>query len=299
MSLSNTKVGFIGLGLMGAPMAANLCAASAEMTVYNRTASKCAALAEAGAHVAATPQEVARRIGAGFIILCVSDTSSLEAAVSGENGVLSGLAPGATVIDMGTSKVSVTRQLACRVAAAGGRFIDAPVSGGEVGAKAGSLSIMAGGDPADIENAKPLFDELGSALTRIGPVGTGQAAKIANQTIVGATVGIVAESLALAQAAGADINQVRTALSGGFAASRILELHGQRMIDGAFAPGARATTQLKDMHLAVDLADEVDLSLPLMTQSRDLWAEMVDAGLGDLDQSGYFAFLKSGYFPKA
>ena len=211
--------------------------------------------------------------------------------MTGEAGILTALVPGVTVIDMGTTEVPVTRALATAVTAAGGHYIDAPVSGGEVGAKAGSLSIMAGGDAADIANVTPVFDVLGSALTHIGPVGTGQAAKVANQTIVGATVSIVAESLALAQAAGADMAQVRTALMGGFASSRILDLHGQRMIDGAFTPGARATTQLKDMRQAIKLADELGMSLPLMQQSRDLWAAMADDGKGDLDQSGYFAFV--------
>lgn len=151
---------------------------------------------------------------------------------------------------------------------------------------------MGGGDPTVIQSATPLFDVLGNAFTHIGPVGTGQAAKVANQIIVGTTVSIIAEALALAQAAGADIKQVRSALMGGFAGSRILELHGQRMINGTFAPGARATTQLKDLRQAVGLMSEADLSLPLTSKTYDLWSDMVDAGLGDLDQSGYFQFVK-------
>jgi 3-hydroxyisobutyrate dehydrogenase-like beta-hydroxyacid dehydrogenase len=290
MPLSGTKVGFIGLGLMGAPMAANLLAANAKLTVYNRTVEKSAGLAKDGAIVATCPKTAAE--GAGFIILCVSDTPSLEAAICGEHGVLQGLKSGARVIDMGTSEVNVTRRLAAKVEALGGRYIDAPVSGGEVGAIAGSLSIMAGGDPTDIDAAMQIFNLLGAALTHVGPVGTGQAAKVANQTIVGTTVSIIAESFALAAAAGADIARVREALMGGFASSRILELHGQRMIDDAFSPGARATTQLKDMRQAIDLAKEVDLSLPLLSKSHALWADMVEAGMGDLDQSGYFAFVR-------
>lgn len=298
MPLTDTKVGFIGLGLMGNPMAANLLAANATLTIYNRTASKCVGLAEKGASVAATPKEIAQCTGTGFIILCVSDTSSLKAAICDTNGVLPGLVPGATVIDMGSSSVTATRQLANIVKEAGGRYVDAPVSGGEAGAKAGSLSIMAGGKPTDIEHVKSVFDVLGDSLTHIGPVGTGQAAKVANQAIVGATVGIIAESLSLAKAAGADLDRVREALMGGFAASRILELHGQRMIDGAFTPGARATTQKKDMRQAIELAEEIGLSLPLMRQSRDLWTKMVDEGLGDLDQSGFFQFVQSDQEPK-
>ncbi|WP_217351930.1 NAD(P)-dependent oxidoreductase [Ruegeria sp. HKCCD8929] len=292
MPLTDSKVGFIGLGLMGAPMAANLLAANADLIVHNRTAKKCADLAELGARVAMTPGEVGQEVGAGSIVLCVSDTPSLEAVLCGENGVLTELVSGTTVIDMGTSEVSATRRLAAEVQARGGRYVDAPVSGGETGAREGSLSIMAGGASADIDAAKPIFDVLGGMLTHIGPVGTGQAAKVANQTIVGTTVGIIAESLALAAAAGADIVKVREALMGGFAGSRILQLHGQRMIDGAFSPGARAATQLKDMRQAVDLAREVDLSLPLLSKSHALWAAMVEAGMGDLDQSGYFAFVR-------
>lgn len=293
MPLSGLKVGFIGLGLMGAPMAANLQKANAALTVYNRTAAKCESFAKTGASVAATPKDFARKVGDGIIIICVSDTASMQETLQGNSGVLAGLSHGATVIDMGTSEVSVTRRLAKDIAAAGGRFVDAPVSGGEVGAKAGSLSIMAGGDVSDITRAMPVFEVLGASVTHIGPVGTGQAAKVANQMIVGATVCAIAESLALAKAAGADIVQVRKALLSGFAGSRILELHGQRMIDETYTPGARATTQLKDMHQALALADEVEMTLPMMAICRDLWVQMVDAGLGDLDQSGYAQFVKT------
>lgn len=293
MPLSQTKTGFIGLGLMGAPMAKNLLDAGAQLTVFNRTRAKCEPLEALGASIADSPQAVAQQTEGGIIILCVSDTPSMEAAILGEQGILSSLAAGTLVIDMGTSEVSVTRRIAVEVEKAGGRFIDAPVSGGETGAQTGTLSIMAGGSEADIARAKPVFDALGKALTHIGPVGTGQAAKAANQAIVGATVSIIAESMLLAQAAGADIARVREALLGGFAGSRILDLHGQRMIDEAFEPGARATTQLKDMRQAVDLADEIGLSLPLIQKTRDLWAEMVDDGFGGLDQSGYFKFAGS------
>lgn len=292
MPTLNCNVGFIGLGLMGAPMAENLLKAKMALTVYNRTAAKCETLSKAGASVATNPRDLAQSVGAGLIVVCVSDTVSLEDAVLGDLGVLAGLSCGATVIDMGTSAVSATRKLAAQVAQAGGKYIDAPVSGGEVGAKAGTLSIMAGGAVSDINRAMPLFDVLGKITTHIGPVGTGQAAKVANQTIVGATVCAVAESLALAKAAGADLVQVRKALLPGFAGSRILELHGQRMIDEAFAPGARATTQLKDMRQALDLADELEMSLPMMALCRDLWTQMVDTGMGDLDQSGYAQFVK-------
>lgn len=293
MVFGQTKIGFIGLGLMGAPMATNLLNAGARLIVYNRTLAKSEGLAASGAKVANTPSEVAQVTGSGFIFLCVSDTGSLAEAIYGEGGILSSLVSGVTVIDMGTTGVTETRRFAQLVSNAGGRYIDAPVSGGEVGAKAGTLSIMAGGTIDDIERTRPLFEVLGSTLTHIGPIGTGQAAKAANQTIVGATITIVAEAFAMAQAAGADLSHVRNALLAGFAGSRILDLHGQRMIEAAFTPGARASTQLKDLRQATDLMEELGLSLPLMRKSRDLWEEMIKSGLGDIDQSGYFKFVKS------
>jgi 3-hydroxyisobutyrate dehydrogenase-like beta-hydroxyacid dehydrogenase len=292
MPLSNMNVGFIGLGLMGTPMAEHLRRAGAALTVHNRTAAKTVPFAQAGAHAAETPRDLAERVGDGFIIICVSDTESLTTTLLGRNGVLAGMSRGATVIDMGTSEVSVTRKLAAQINVAGGHYIDAPVSGGEVAAKAGELSIMVGGDALDIELAMPLFEVLGKSVTHIGPVGTGQAAKVANQMIVGATICAVAEALALAKAAGADVVQVRNALLSGFAGSRILELHGQRMIDEEFTPGARATTQLKDMRQALALAGEVEVTLPMMTQCCALWTNMVDTGLGGLDHAGYAKFVQ-------
>ena len=287
------KIGFIGLGLMGAPMAHNIFRSDANLVVYNRTPAKADSLTENGAVLATSPADLAHRVGSGIIVICVSDTPSLETALSGENGVISGLAEGALVIDMGTSGVSATKRLAEAIQRAGARYIDAPVSGGEVGAKEGTLSIMVGGDERDLARAEPVFRILGKATTHVGPVGSGQAAKAANQVIVGATVAIVAEALLLAKEAGADMAAVREALSGGFAGSRILELHGQRMIDGSFAPGARASTQLKDMRQAADLAEECGLSLPLLAKARDLWVEMVASGRGELDQAGFFDFANS------
>ena len=194
---------------------------------------------------------------------------------------------------MGTTEVSATKQMAYRVEQSGGRYLDAPVSGGEVGARDATLSIMVGGAPKDVERGRAIFNVLGKLVTHIGPLGTGQATKAANQVIVGASITIIAEALILAQAAGADIAHVREALLGGFAGSRILDLHGQRMIDRTFEPGARATTQLKDMHQAVDLAEELNLSLPFMRLSCDLWTDMIETGYGALDQSGYFDYILS------
>ena len=293
MPLSKMKIGFVGLGLMGTPMARNLLTSGAILTINNRTAKKCAPLVALGAKASPSPREMAKQVGAGIIVLCVSDTPALCTALSGPEGILSGIAPGTLVIDMGTTEVSATKQMAYRVEQSGGRYLDAPVSGGEVGARDATLSIMVGGAPKNVERGRVIFNVLGKLVTHIGPVGTGQATKAANQVIVGASITIIAEALILAQAAGADIAHVREALLGGFAGSRILDLHGQRMIDRTFEPGARATTQLKDMHQAVDLAEELNLSLPFMRLSCDLWTDMIETGYGALDQSGYFDYILS------
>jgi len=293
MPVSHMKIGFVGLGLMGTPMAGNLLKAGAQLTLFNRTLAKCASLAGLGASVAATPKELAAQTAGGIIILCVSDTPAFDAAMCGPEGILSGLVANTLIIDMGSSEVGTTKRIAQQVEQAGCRLIDAPVSGGEVGAQSATLSIMVGGDETDINRARPVFDVLGKSLTHIGPVGTGQAAKAANQVIVGGTVSIVAEAMLMAQAAGADIARVREALLGGFANSRILELHGQRMIDQTFEPGAYARTQLKDMTQAAELTKELELSLPFLDKSKELWFEMVKAEFGELDQSGYFKFIQS------
>ena len=274
-------------------MARNLLTSGATLIVNNRTAIKCAPIVALGAKASPSLREMAKQVGAGIIVLCVNDTPALCTALSGPEGILSGIAPGTLVIDMGTTEVSATKQMAYRVEQSGGRYLDAPVSGGEVGARDATLSIMVGGAPKDVERGRPIFNVLGKLVTHIGPVGTGQATKAANQVIVGASIAIIAEALILAQAVGADIAYVREALLGGFAGSRILDLHGQRMIDRAFEPGARATTQLKDMRQAVGLAEEMNLSLPFMRLSCDLWADMIETGYGELDQSGYFDYILS------
>jgi 3-hydroxyisobutyrate dehydrogenase-like beta-hydroxyacid dehydrogenase len=186
---------------------------------------------------------------------------------------------------MGTSKVTATRAFARDVESAGGQYIDAPVSGGTIGAQSGTLTIMAGGNDNAMARAQPVFDVLGQKTTHVGPVGTGQVAKAANQIIVGLNIGAVAEALTLAKKAGADPARVREALSGGFADSRILEVHGQRMVEGEFEPGARSTIQRKDLDQAVELAAELGFELPATALGRDLYDKLIDAGHGDLDHS--------------
>lgn len=294
--LDGQTIGFIGLGLMGRPMCRNLKAAGAELVIYNRGRAPLEELAGQGMSPAETPREVAER--APVIILMVSDTAAVEAVLGAADGaadgVIAGLAPGALVIDMGTTAVTATRALASLVADSGGAYLDAPVSGGQVGAEAGSLSIMAGGEAASYTRAEPIFRVLGGRVTHVGDTGAGQVAKTANQIIVALTIGAVAEALTLAKRAGVDPAKVREALDGGFASSRILELHGKRMVADDFTPGGRAKTQLKDMVQAMYLAAELGLALPATELSRDLYTRMVEAGWGDLDHSGLIKVIEEG-----
>ncbi|MGE4013118.1 MAG: NAD(P)-dependent oxidoreductase, partial [Alphaproteobacteria bacterium] len=238
-ALKGQKIGFIGLGLMGKPMSRRLKAAGAEVTVYNRTRAVADELAQDGMRVAASPKHVAA--ASDITIVCVLDTPACEAVMRGADGVFAGIKEGALVIDMGTTQVTNTRALATEARALGAEYLDAPVSGGQVGAEAGTLSIMVGGSAAAFARAKPAFEAMGQRVTLVGDVGAGQVAKTANQVIVGLTIGAVAEALTLAQRAGVDPGKVREALMGGFATSRILELHGKRMVDGNFTPGGKAT----------------------------------------------------------
>ena len=287
--LSGHVVGFIGLGLMGRPMSMNLHASGAEVVVHNRSRAVVDALASEGLSPAHSPREVAER--APVVIVMATDTPAVERIVNADNGIASGIAPGSLVIDMGTTAVQATRALAQAVESHGAHYVDAPVSGGEIGAKTGTLSIMAGGTPDAIARAMPYFEVMGASVTHVGDVGAGQIAKAANQVIVGLTIGAVAEALALAKRAGAEPAKVREALQGGFAASRILEVHGQRMIDGAFTPGGKATTQRKDMQEALDLAAAIGLELPATTLSRDLYDRLIASGGGDLDHSGLYTVI--------
>lgn len=281
---------------MGAHMARNLAASDVELTIYNRTRAKADALAGEGISVADTPKALAEAVGDGVIIICVTDTPAMEAILAGSDdapGLLEGLADGALVIDMGTSRVETTRRLAEQVASKGACFVDAPVSGGEVGARDGTLTIMAGGDESAFERASAVFGVLGRSHTHIGPVGAGQIAKCANQVIVAVTLTAVAEALVFAEKGGADPAKTREALLGGFAGSRILELHGQRMIDQAFEPGGRARTQLKDLDQTLEFAEQIGVAMPLLERDTELWREMVARGWGDLDQSGIMVLMRA------
>ena len=285
-SLDGETIGFIGLGLMGRPMSLNLKKAGGRLVVHNRSRPVVDEMAAEGMIAADTPGAVAAQ--AKTVIIMVSDTPAAQAVIAGTDGILGAVGPQSLVIDMGTTAVSVTRRLAAAVAAAAGQYLDAPVSGGVVGAEDGTLTIMAGGSEDAVERATPLFDVLGHRVTHVGGVGTGQIAKAANQVIVGLAIGAVAEALTLARRAGADPAKVRQALKGGFADSRILELHGQRMVSGVsgdFRPGGKATTQRKDLAQALDLAAELGLEMPATRLNRDLYDRLIAAGFGDEDHS--------------
>lgn len=288
-ALTEFKTGFIGLGLMGKPMCLNLLKAGADLNVYNRSAEVAQQLQQPGITLCDSPCAVAAN--SDIIVLMVADSQAVEDVMLGKAGLLSGLKQGSIVMDMGTTSVSTTRKLAARVNEIGSEFVDAPVSGGQIGAIDGQLSIMAGGSIAALRRVQPILDILGKVTVHIGAVGTGQVTKAANQVIVGLNIGAVAEALTLAKRAGADLNRVREALLGGFAASRILEVHGQRMIDGSFAPGGKILTQHKDLSQAIELAAQFGLKLPATQLNRDLYQSLIDAGEGELDHSALILAL--------
>ncbi|MEJ2057514.1 MAG: NAD(P)-dependent oxidoreductase [Desulfofustis sp.] len=287
-TISHT-IGFIGLGLMGKPMCRNLIDAGIDLVVTNRSAKPRREIAQAGATAVATPAEVGAR--AEITVIMVADTQAVESVLCGENGLLEQIRDGALVIDMGTTSVLKTRGFSEMVAEKGGLYVDAPVSGGTIGAESGSLTIMAGGTREGFEKALPILEILGERITHVGDPGAGQVAKAANQVIVGLNIGAVAEALALAKAAGVDPARVRQALQGGFADSRILEVHGQRMVDGDYRLGARSTTQRKDMHQAIEFGAALGLDLPATSLSRDLYDRLIERGGADLDHSALFTLL--------
>ncbi len=283
------KVGFIGLGLMGKPMCRNLIEAGIDLVVTNRSAGPRKELEQAGATAVKTAGQVAAR--AEIIIIMVADTAAVESVLLGKDGLIDHLQDDTLVIDMGTTSVLKTRQFSQLTSLNGGLYVDAPVSGGTIGAESGSLTIMAGGTEEGFQRALPTLQILGERITHVGAPGAGQVAKAANQVIVGLNIGAVAEALALAKAAGVDPARVRQALQGGFADSRILEVHGKRMVDGDYRLGARCTTQRKDMHQALEYAATLGLDMPATSLSRDLYDRLIEQGGADLDHSALFSLL--------
>ena len=263
-----TKIGFIGLGIMGKPMAANLLAAGHELFLKTRRDVPPDLIA-AGGKACANAREVAEK--ADIVITMVPDTPQVEEVLFGKDGVGEGLASGKIVVDMSSISPIATKEFAKRVNALGADYLDAPVSGGEVGAKAASLTIMIGGPEAAFDRVKPIFEKLGKNITLVGGNGDGQTTKVANQIIVALNIEAVAEALLFASKAGADPARVRQALMGGFAASRILEVHGERMVKRTFDPGFRIELHQKDLNLALQGAKTLGVSLPNTASAQELF----------------------------
>jgi 2-hydroxy-3-oxopropionate reductase len=284
------NIGFIGLGVMGRPMAGHLIDAGHTLTL-SRVKDVSQYLVDKGGKAADTPKAVAA--ASEVVILMVPDTPDVEAVLFGTDGVAEGLKPGSLVIDMSSISPVATKAFAKRIEALGCDYLDAPVSGGEAGAKNAALTIMVGGKQAVFDRALPVFQTLGKTITLIGGTGDGQTAKVANQIVVGLTIEAIAEALTFAKAAGADVSKVREALMGGLAASRILEVHGERMIKRTFDPGFRIRLHRKDLTLAVDAAKELNLMLPNAAATQQLMNAAVARGDGDKDHSALIRTLEA------
>jgi 2-hydroxy-3-oxopropionate reductase len=284
-----SKIGFIGLGIMGRPMAANLKAAGHELSLYTRGAVP-QELLGAGSTACVSSKAVAE--SADVIITMLPDTPDVSAVLFGENGVASGLSPGKIVIDMSSISPTDTKTFAARINELGCTYFDAPVSGGEVGAKAASLTIMVGGPKDVFERIKPILDTMGKNVTLVGANGDGQTTKVANQIIVALTIEAVGEALLFASKAGADPAKVRAALMGGFAASRILEVHGERMIARSFDPGFRISLHQKDLNLALAGARQLGVSLPNTATCQELLNSCVAHGGAAWDHSALVRALE-------
>jgi len=283
------KIGFVGLGIMGHPMALNLIKGGHQLFVYGKRTCP-APIREAGATVCDTLKAIAEE--AEIIILMVPDTPDVEAVLFGADGVAAGLSRGKTIVDMSSISPIETKKFAAEIAKKGCDYVDAPVSGGEVGAKAASLTIMVGGSASAFARVKPLFELMGKNITLVGEVGAGQTTKVANQIIVALTIEAVGEALLFASKAGADPAKVREALMGGFAASRILEVHGERMIKRTFDPGFRIELHQKDLSLALSGARALSLSLPNTATTQELFNAAAALGGKGWDHSGLVRVLE-------
>ena len=282
-----TRIAVLGIGMMGFPMARRLCEAGCTVSVWNRSHAKAERLQPFGATVADSPADA---VAQADVVITLLEHGGVVEDVLFQQGTTAGLRPGTLVVDMSSIQPHQARDHASRLAAQGVQHLDAPVSGGTVGAEQGTLAIMAGGEAADFERVLPVFELLGKAV-HVGPHGAGQLAKLANQMIVGITIGAVAEALLLCEKGGADMAKVRQAISGGFADSRILQVHGQRMVERDFSKRAAMTVQLKDMRNALATADKIGFEAPITGLFEQLFAQGVDHGLADMDHSALFVEL--------
>ncbi|MCB1232735.1 MAG: NAD(P)-dependent oxidoreductase [Verrucomicrobiae bacterium] len=294
-------IGFIGLGNMGAPMAGHLHRAGAKVFVWNRGDGPAAAAESLGMTRIPRLADLGSAVGAGIVAINLTRTEVVDSVVFGEGGLAEGLVAGSVVIDFGTTGVRETREFARRLSEERDcGWVDAPVSGGQVGAEAGNLTIMAGGSEADFARALPVLEVVGEKITHLGPAGSGQVTKLANQLIVAQTIDAVAQALVMAEKAGVDPARVREALRGGFAESRILELHGDRMVRRDFTPGGRSELQLKDVRLMSELVDDLGLDFPTLKNSLARWIEFVEEkGNADLDHSGLWKLYGDGAFSES
>jgi 2-hydroxy-3-oxopropionate reductase len=288
--MSYPIIGFIGLGIMGKPMARNLMKAGYPLLVHNRSRSPVDELSKEGAQVATSSQGVAAR--SEVVITMLPDSPDVELVYAGENGVFAGVKPGSLLIDMSSISPVVARKLATEAERRGCDMLDAPVSGGEAGAISATLSIMIGGKTSAVERAMPIFQTLGKNIVHVGAAGAGQVTKAANQMVVGTTIAIVSEALVLAAKAGVDPAKVRQALLGGFAQSKILEAHGQKMLERNFKPGFRIRLHEKDMKIALAAGSEYGVPLMVTSQVAQIMTAMKSMGGGDLDHSGIVKFVE-------
>ncbi len=274
----NESIGFIGLGIMGGAMAANVLRAGYDLTVWNRTPGRITPLAEAGAAVAANPADLAAR--SDVIITCVSDTPDVEAVILGPGGVIEGARPGALVIDCSTISPEATRNIAARLKQKGVHLLDAPVSGGSEGAAKGTLSIMLGGEADQVARAMPVLQAMGKTITHVGGQGAGQMAKLVNQVLVVVTMQGVAEALLLAQAGGLDLERTLAAVGGGAAGSWMLNNRGPQVIRRDWRPGFTVDLQQKDLRLVLEAADELGIPLPSTALVFQFYRTLQQQGLG-------------------
>lgn len=286
----SVKLGFIGLGIMGRPMACNLLKAGYPLWVYARRREALASLTAAGTRECASPQEVAAHADVTFVM--VSDTGDVEEVLLGETGFIHGARKGTVVVDMSTISPSATRAMAAKLARRGVEMLDAPVSGGEAGAISGSLSIMVGGNPEVFSRVKPFFDCLGKNIVHVGANGAGQVAKACNQIIVALGIEAVSEAFTFARKNGVDAAKVREALMGGFAGSKILEVHGRRMLENDFRPGFKACLHRKDMRIVMETARALGLSLPGADLVTEHINTLVADGDGELDSAAVSKVLE-------
>ncbi len=284
------KIGFIGLGIMGRPMAKNLIEAGHELVLYTRTKEKAEDLAGEGATVADSPKEVAE--SADVVITMLPDSPDVEEVVAGEDGVLQGIKERSLIIDMSTISPVVARELAHKAREGGASMLDAPVSGGDVGAKDGTLSIMVGGSEGDFERARPLFEAMGKTITHVGEAGAGQVVKACNQIVVALTIEAVSEALVLGSKAGVEPSKILDVLSGGLAGNKVMEVKRDKFLSHSFDPGFRVELHRKDLGIALTAGREYGVALPVTAIVDQMLEALKAKGRGDRDHSAILTFIE-------